>query len=88
MATVGAYILSTRDRKGGEPDPKTAPAQALKLVGAQPLSFAGLLSRTGWQEDFLRTVVADLRQRQMIAGTNDMLSLTDLGLKARFIVAA
>ena len=88
MASVGSYILSTRDRRGGEPDPKAAPAQCLKLFGPQPLSFGDLLSQTGWPEDFLRAVITDLKSRNLIEGTDDKLSLTDLGLKAQFIVAA
>jgi hypothetical protein len=47
-----------------------------------------LLGQTGWPEDFLRTVVTDLKNRNLIEGTDDKLSLTDLGLKAQFIVAA
>jgi len=87
MASVGTYILS-RDRKDAEPDPKTAPAQVLKLFGQRPIALTDLLSQTGWSEDFLRTVVTDLRRREMITGSEDKLTLTDLGLKAQYIVAS
>lgn len=87
MASIGSYILSTQDRIKGEPDPKTAAAQALKLFGQQPRSVGELLSLTGWPEDFLRNTVMDLRSRELVEGTDDKLSLTDLGLKAQSIVA-
>lgn len=88
MASIGSYILSTRQRTKGEPDPQLAAGQVLKLIGRQQrLSIVDLVSLTGWPQDYVKMVVNDLRQREMVAGSDEALELTGSGFKAQFIVA-
>lgn len=87
MSSVGSYVLSTRDRQKSEPDPSTAAAQVLKLFGSQPHSISELLSLTGWPESSMKTIVEDLRNRELVEGPDDKLRLTDLGYRAQLIVA-
>jgi len=88
MASIGSYILSTRQRNKEEPDPQLAAGQVLKLLGQQqPRSIVDLVSVTGWPQDYVKMVVNELRQRELVAGSDEALELTPRGFQAQFIVA-
>lgn len=89
MATVGSYVLSINERSGsGSVDIKTACAHVLKLLGGQQgMSFAALLSATGFPEELLREAVRQLQQEELVTGSDERWILTELGYQAHFIVA-
>lgn len=89
MAQVGSYVLSLREgQERRELDPKAEAARILRLFGSQPRTFVELLSASGLPEDFLKNVLDELRSQRLIEGPLERLSLTPLGHKAQYIVAA
>jgi hypothetical protein len=89
MASIGSYILSTQQRTKEEPDPQLAAGQILKLIGQkQPRPLMDLVSVTSWSHDYVKTIVDQLRQQELVTGNDEALELTNSGFKAQFIVAA
>jgi hypothetical protein len=87
MANVGSYLLSFQDRYK-DIDVTTAPARVLKLLGRTPVPFSELLSRSGFPEPFLRAVVEELREKELVAGNDNGLVPTPLGYRAQLVVSS
>jgi hypothetical protein len=87
-STIGSYVLSLKEKSASAAaDTQLASARVLKVFGSSTCSFGQLISKTGLPEDLLRSIIEDLRQRQLIEGEDEKLSLTPLGYKAQLIVA-
>lgn len=88
MSSIGSYILSTRQRMKGEPDPEIAAGQVLKLIGEkEQRSLVALISVTGWSQEYVKVIVDDLRKHELVTGNDDELQLTGPGFKAQFLAA-
>jgi predicted transcriptional regulator len=90
MAAVGSYIRSMQERPSvNQIDKQIAIGRVLRAVSPEaPVTFGGLISSTGMNEQTVRMAVDYLRKADLIKGTDEGLSVTDLGYRAQLIVAS
>ncbi len=95
MAAVGSYLRALQEREETDDiDEKAAYGQVLKTIGRvagqdrPTVSFNALLVLMGLPVPTVRGAVDFLIASGLLEGSDDHLSLTDLGYRAQFIVAS
>jgi len=91
MVLVGSYLMTGQTKTATPPTPSDGAGPVLDSIDAAGPNGADIpfiCQLTGYDADFAESVLRDLEKNGMTATGSDMrYRLTDLGSKARYIVA-